>query len=97
MSNMIRCPVVCSNTTSLPEISGDAALLVDPENPEALAQAIANVILSHELRDRMRERGLGRARQFSWRRHTTETLRVLYEVHQGLRGAESAPPPTTIP
>jgi glycosyltransferase involved in cell wall biosynthesis len=84
------CPVVCSNSTSLPEISGDAALLIDPEDPDTLARAVANVIRSHELRDRMRECGLARARQFSWRRHTTETLRVLYEVHQMLRGVQSA-------
>ena len=34
------CPVVCSNTTSLPEIAGDAALLVDPNDPEAIAAAV---------------------------------------------------------
>ena len=84
------CPVVCSNTTSLPEIGGGAALLVDPENAEALALAVANVIHSDELRYGMRERGLARVKQFSWRRHTTETLRVLYEVHQALNTAKSA-------
>lgn len=80
------CPVVCSNTTSLPEIGGDAALLVDPEDHEALAEAVRSVINSRELRDVMRSRGLERAKQFSWRRHTIETLRVLYDVHQTLRG-----------
>jgi glycosyltransferase involved in cell wall biosynthesis len=71
------CPVVCSNTTSLPEIAGDAALLVDPEDPEAIAAAIAAVLREPARRDLMRRRGQLRASQFSWRRHTLDTLAVL--------------------
>jgi glycosyltransferase involved in cell wall biosynthesis len=76
------CPVVCSNTTSLPEIAGDAALLVDPANPEAIAEAVARLLGSPDLRRECSERGRRQAARFSWRRHTTETLRVFHDVHR---------------
>ena len=86
------CPVVCSNTTSLPEVAGDAALLVAPQDPEGLADAIRLVLVEGKLRDELRQRGLARARLFSWRRFTLETLAVLYAVH---RGAYRIPKPET--
>jgi glycosyltransferase involved in cell wall biosynthesis len=79
------CPVVCSNTTSLPEIAGDAALLVDPVDHEALADGIATILRSPDLRTDLEGRGVRQAARFSWRRHTTETVRVLHRVHQQLR------------
>jgi glycosyltransferase involved in cell wall biosynthesis len=62
------CPVVCSNATSLPEIAGDAALLFDPRSPEAMADRIAEVLGSAQVRSRLREAGLARAAQFRWDR-----------------------------
>lgn len=75
------CPVVCSNTTSLPEIAGDAALLVDPRDAEALAAAVQRVVTDSDLRHDLALRGLERAKIFSWQRHTLETIRVLRKVH----------------
>jgi glycosyltransferase involved in cell wall biosynthesis len=79
------CPVVCSNTSSLPEIAGDAAVLVDPMDHEALADGIAAVLRSPDLRADRAARGLPQAARFSWRRHTIETVSVLNRVHQELR------------
>jgi glycosyltransferase involved in cell wall biosynthesis len=79
------CPVVCSSTTSLPEIAGDAATLVNPYDPEALANAVAELIGDADLRSHRKAQGLARARTFSWRRHTLETVAVLRAVHQDMR------------
>ena len=70
------CPVVVSNVTSLPEIAGDAALLVDPTDDAALARAIVALLDDAALRAGLRARGLARAAEFSWERAATETLAV---------------------
>ncbi len=67
-------PVICSNTSSLPEVAGDAAILVDPLNTEALAEKMRNVATQAELRHAMREKGLAQAIRFSWERTAQETL-----------------------
>jgi glycosyltransferase involved in cell wall biosynthesis len=59
-------PVVTSNVSSLPEVTGDAALLVDPYDPHAIADGIRRVISDRALSDDLRRKGLARARQFSW-------------------------------
>ncbi len=69
-------PVVCSNTSSLPEVAGDAALLVDPLDVSALADALARVLQDAALREQMRARGLAQAARFSWARAAAETLAV---------------------
>jgi glycosyltransferase involved in cell wall biosynthesis len=79
------CPVVCSNTTSLPEIAGEAALLVDPSDPEAIATAVHRVLTDPDLRAALIARGLRRAATFSWQRHTLETIAVLSQVHTEMR------------
>jgi glycosyltransferase involved in cell wall biosynthesis len=58
-------PVVCSNTSSLPEAAGDAALLVDPADPAALAAGISRLLTDESLRREMRQRGLAHAAAFS--------------------------------
>jgi glycosyltransferase involved in cell wall biosynthesis len=59
-------PVVTSNISSLPEVAGDAALLVDPYEPAAIADGIARVLTDERIRRELRAKGLARARQFSW-------------------------------
>jgi glycosyltransferase involved in cell wall biosynthesis len=73
-------PVVASNTSSLPEVLGDAALLVDPHDPAALADALASALSDTPLRQRLRAAGLARARQFSWQRMAEQTLAVYHNV-----------------
>lgn len=60
------CPVVCSNTTSLPEVAGEACLLVDPESVDAIAQAMKQVLQDVGLRNRMRDLGPKQAARFTW-------------------------------
>jgi glycosyltransferase involved in cell wall biosynthesis len=73
-------PVVCSRTSSLPEVVGDAALVVPPSDEEALASAIWEVLLNQELRQQMREQGLRQAALFSWDKAARETLSVYREL-----------------
>ncbi len=73
-------PVVCSNRTSLPEVVGDAALLVDPENITALVEAMRSVLVNDELRADLRARSLQRAKVFTWRKTASETLAVYQKI-----------------
>lgn len=59
-------PVVTSNRTSLPEVAGSAALLVDPDRDDEIAGAIRRVVDDSSLRERMRTQGIAQARKFSW-------------------------------
>jgi glycosyltransferase involved in cell wall biosynthesis len=79
-------PVVASNTSSLPEVLGDAALLVDPTSAAGLARAIAAVLTNPALLEDLRRRGLARAAQFSWEQTARQTL-AAYE-HVVAAGAE---------
>jgi glycosyltransferase involved in cell wall biosynthesis len=67
-------PVICSNAASLPEVVGDAAVLVDPTDTPALARALASVLASPEQQEALRSGGLRRAALFSWDRCASETL-----------------------
>jgi alpha-1,3-rhamnosyl/mannosyltransferase len=69
-------PVVCSNTSSLPEVAGDAALQVDPLDVDALAAAIGRVLGDAALADDMRQRGLRQAARFTWAHTAQQTLAV---------------------
>lgn len=73
-------PVICSNRTSLPEVVGTAALLVDPVEPEPLADAIERVLSDAELRATLQKRALAQAAQFSWERAASETHAVFEEA-----------------
>lgn len=67
-------PVVTSNTSSLPEVAGDAALLVDPNEPIQIVDAILKIIGDAKLREELIQKGKERAKQFSWERTAKETL-----------------------
>jgi glycosyltransferase involved in cell wall biosynthesis len=77
------CPVVCSNTTSLPEIVGEAGLLFDPGSPRDIAEKIWQVWTDDALRSRMKTAGLGRIALFDWQ----ETARKTLEVYREAAGA----------
>lgn len=76
-------PVVCSHAASLPEVVGDAALLVDPTDVGGLAHALARVLSDAALREDLRARGLARAQQFTWERTARETIAVYEQVMAG--------------
>lgn len=71
-----RCPVVASDCSSIPEVTGDAAVLVDPEVPEAIAEAIDNVYQCNATRMRLVEAGTRQAAKFSWQRCVESHLRL---------------------
>ncbi|MEM1158914.1 MAG: glycosyltransferase family 1 protein [Verrucomicrobiota bacterium] len=70
------CPVVASNTTSIPEVVGDAAILVDPESVDEIASGIWRLLKDENLRKSFSMRGLSRASKFSWRQCALRTLHV---------------------
>jgi len=72
-------PVLCSNRASLPEVVGDAAVMVDPENTEALSAAMERVTYDAGLRKEMSAKGLRQAARFSWDTMVNQTLRVYDE------------------
>jgi len=76
-------PVVCSDATSLPEVAGGAALLVDARDAEALADAIRRVLASPALASELVARGLARARAMSWERAARELLPLYRELGAG--------------
>jgi len=73
-------PVICSDVSSLPEVAGDAAILVSPHGTDQLAQALRRVLDDDGLRDELALRGLRRAKQFSWQRSAQQTLQILEAV-----------------
>jgi glycosyltransferase involved in cell wall biosynthesis len=77
-------PVVCSNTSSLPEVAGDAALLVDPGDTDAIAEALGCLLTDPGLSQELRARGLEQAGRFSWHRAACETLDVYRRLVPGL-------------
>jgi glycosyltransferase involved in cell wall biosynthesis len=85
-------PVITSNRSSLPEVVGDAALLVDPENTSDLALAMARLVDDAPLREALRERGLVRARAFSWQR----TAELTSAVYESAIAAGPTPRPDTV-
>lgn len=74
------CPVVCSKIASIPEVVGDAALLFDPQNPEAIAEAMYRILTDETLRRSLVDAGRARCRQFLWERTAREALKVLEET-----------------
>jgi glycosyltransferase involved in cell wall biosynthesis len=82
-------PVITGNLTSLPEVVGDAGIMVDPLDVQAIKGAIALLIDDVDQRKRLRVKGLARAQAFDWRETARRTLEV-YERAGGLRPAHHA-------
>jgi glycosyltransferase involved in cell wall biosynthesis len=73
-------PVVTSNVSSLPEVAGDAAVLVDPYDPRAIADGIRRVVTDRGLHDELRRKGLARAHQFSWETSVRRVREIYHQV-----------------
>jgi len=76
-------PVVTSNTSSLPEVVGHAALMVNPENVFEIQRALQQALCEQEVRERMKQRGYEQAQRFSW---TTSVARIL-EIYREVAGS----------
>jgi len=70
------CPVITSNCSAMPEVVGDAGILVNPYNEEEIVCAIERVLTDAELKKQMVEKGLQRAKLYSWEKTARETLKV---------------------
>ncbi len=70
------CPVVCSNTGSMPEVVGNAGAYFDPESIDSIRETIEHVLESNEQRELLVQRGFNRSAEFSWERCATETLEI---------------------
>jgi glycosyltransferase involved in cell wall biosynthesis len=75
-------PVISSNCSSIPEIVEDAGVLVDPDDPLALAEQIIRLLKNPEERERLSELGLQQAARFSWRKTARQTLAVYHSIGQ---------------
>ncbi|MBL7142020.1 glycosyltransferase family 4 protein [Patescibacteria group bacterium] len=74
------CPVLASNTGSIPEVGGQAVLYFSPDNPEAIAKAMKKIVHNQDLKVELREKGLGQVKNFSWQRCAQETMKTLIDV-----------------
>lgn len=70
-------PVITSNVSSLPEVAGEAGILVNPQNIQEISNAMHNIITDDKLRLQLRELGLKRVQEFSWEKTGKETLNIL--------------------
>lgn len=78
-------PVACSNTSSIPEVAGQAALFFDPADPRQIRQALRRLASEPDLRAMLRGLGLDQARQFSWQR----TARLTWQAYQDFLASSS--------
>jgi len=79
------CPVVASRAASLPEVLGDAGILVSPHDPEEAAAAVERICTDERLRAELVEKGLRRAAGFSWRKAAAEVILLYREILEGDR------------
>ena len=77
------CPVVTSNTSSLPEVIGDAGIMVDPLSVDELANATYSILTNENLREELIKKGLQRSKAFSWKICSEKTLKVYKEIYNG--------------
>jgi alpha-1,3-rhamnosyl/mannosyltransferase len=73
-------PVLTSNVSSLPEISGDAALLVDPRSVAEITAALERLLLSSSLRDKLSASGLQKARDYRWENCARSSLKFFHRI-----------------
>jgi len=73
-------PVVTSNSSSLPEVAGDAGILIDPNSSESLAKGIFDLANNPELRNKLSQLGIEQARKFTWEKSAKKTIEVYRKV-----------------
>jgi len=84
------CPVVASDIAALREVCGDAAVYCNPNEPSDIARKIRMVVEDSQLRELLRHRGFGRAREFSWKKCARQTLGILRKVAREIPGSAHA-------
>jgi len=74
------CPVITSNTSSLPEVVGNAGFTLDPVDYDSFAEAMYQILTSETLKNEMRDKSLERAKMFTWDKTASETWKVYEQV-----------------
>lgn len=77
-------PLITSNTSSMPEIAGEAAVLVDPTKPREITSAIQNILSNENFRNELCEKGITRAKKFSWRAMAEKYLTLYKQINHSL-------------
>ena len=73
-------PVLCSNAPALPEVAGNAAIMIDPRDEDAWTHALKEMLINKELRSELSRLGIERAREFSWKQTALKTLKAFEEA-----------------
>ena len=76
------CPVITSNISSLPEVVGDAGIMIDPNDVNNLTEAMYEILSNEELKENYRKKSLERAKMFSWRKTAEETWKIYEEAYK---------------
>lgn len=71
------CPVIASNVSSIPEIVGDAGILISPESPEEIYSAMSKLVTNQKFREELKEKGLKRAKKFSWKLSSEKLFKII--------------------
>jgi glycosyltransferase involved in cell wall biosynthesis len=82
-----KAPVITSNTSSMPEISGDAAFFVDPYDPSEITAAMIKLMSDEQLKENFVKKGIVRAEKFSWRSMAEQVLSIYREIGNDLNGS----------
>ena len=85
------CPVACSNTSSFPEVAGDAAVFFDPYDKESMCSSIDALISNKDLREEMTIKGYERLKAFSWKETAAQTKKLYMKLYEGI-SQRPAPP-----
>jgi glycosyltransferase involved in cell wall biosynthesis len=82
VAEALKCgtPVITSNNSSLSEIVGNSAILINPENPEEIVLALRELLLDRKLKDRLKVAGLNQVKKFNWVEAAKETLEIFQKV-----------------
>jgi len=79
-------PIITSKTSAMPEVVGDAALLIDPLNIQEMSQAVLSILEKASLRSLLQKKGIERAKKFSWEKAAVETLNIYREIYRNRKG-----------
>ena len=77
-------PVITSNTSSLPEVAGDAALLIDPHDSHNIAEAIVRILSDETLREEMMRKGYAQAQHYTWAKAAEKMLSIYQQLNEGV-------------
>ena len=82
-------PVITSNTSSMPEVAGDAALIINPNKSEEITNGIVKILSDESYKSTLVERGLKRYKQFSWKHAAKKVLELYNQLYTEQKNSKS--------